>query len=381
MAFGFVEVPAPRLGPRRVLVAACERRVVDAAVRALEGLRQRPQSLTVACHELPALLTRPVRARRAVWAHRHGATTSLLFLGRGQIRLSRSVQLRDAGELLAEVTATLPLLKWRDVEALWVSGDDTDSMLASEALAGAQYPVSEPPVLPLAESFMRELGAEERGGGLLALGLALGSRRPALDLLPVGLRPTSLSVGQLVTVAMLAVTTVLGLGLLVAQDYRSERYLEDVSGAIKALDPEVKTVERMAGELAQKRRVLAALEGAEQRTLRPLTFLRDLTDALPPDVWLSALTMDTKGVEITGQAGAASQLIPLLEGSAWLERAEFISPVTKTRDKEQFRIRAAWEPDAGRRAGEQRLPQPGSPPSAPRPAGAPARPVTTGPGG
>ena len=43
------------------------------------------------------------------------------------------------------------------------------------------------------------------------------------------------------------------------------------------------------------------------------------------------------------QADAASQLIPILEGSRWLERVEFTSPVTKLQGKEQFRIRAAWE--------------------------------------
>jgi Tfp pilus assembly protein PilN len=126
-------------------------------------------------------------------------------------------------------------------------------------------------------------------------------------------------------------------------------------------------VEGIAADLARKRRVLAALESAEQASLSPLPFLRDLTEALPPEAWISALNLNKRGVEITGQAAAASQLIPLLEGLPWLERVEFTSPVTKARDKEQFRIRAAWEADAARRAVDN---------GAARPAG-PARP---GPG-
>src|SRR3989441_9786014 len=55
------------------------------------------------------------------------------------------------------------------------------------------------------------------------------------------------------------------------------------------------------------------------------------------------LSFDTKGVELTGQAAQASALIPVLETSPLLERVEFASPVTRGRDKEQFRIRAAWE--------------------------------------
>jgi Tfp pilus assembly protein PilN len=71
--------------------------------------------------------------------------------------------------------------------------------------------------------------------------------------------------------------------------------------------------------------------------------LRELTETLPASAWLQALTMDRQGVELTGQADAASGLIPLLEASSRLERVEFTSPVTKTQSKEQFRVRAAWE--------------------------------------
>ena len=70
---------------------------------------------------------------------------------------------------------------------------------------------------------------------------------------------------------------------------------------------------------------------------------RQLTEIIPPDAWLTTLSLDAQGVEMTGQATAANQLIPLLEGSPILEKVEFASPVTKGRDKEQFRIKAAWE--------------------------------------
>jgi len=90
--------------------------------------------------------------------------------------------------------------------------------------------------------------------------------------------------------------------------------------------------------------VLAALRTAQDGRIQALPFMRDLTNLVPQDGWLQALSIDRQGVEITGQANAASQLIPLLEASPWLERVEFTSPVTKGQDKERFRIRAAWEP-------------------------------------
>jgi hypothetical protein len=85
------------------------------------------------------------------------------------------------------------------------------------------------------------------------------------------------------------------------------------------------------------------LDSLETGAIRPLPVLRELTDVVPNDAWLTMLSLDPKGVELTGQASAASSLIPLLENSPRFERVEFASPVTRGRDREQFRIRAAWE--------------------------------------
>jgi len=142
----------------------------------------------------------------------------------------------------------------------------------------------------------------------------------------------------------MAATTVLGLALVFAQAYQKERYLDRIAQEIRRIEPEVKTVERTLADVAQKKRVLAALRTMQDGRIQALPFMRDLTNLVPQDAWLQALSMDRQGVEITGQANAASQLIPLLEASPWLERVEFTSPVTKGQDKEQFRIRAAWEP-------------------------------------
>jgi Tfp pilus assembly protein PilN len=92
--------------------------------------------------------------------------------------------------------------------------------------------------------------------------------------------------------------------------------------------------------------MLGTVEKINASALQPLAVLRELTEILPSDAWVTYLAFDAKGVEITGQAGAASNLIPLLENSPRLERVEFASPVTRGRDREQFRIRAAWEAPA-----------------------------------
>jgi len=96
-------------------------------------------------------------------------------------------------------------------------------------------------------------------------------------------------------------------------------------------------------DLDRKRQLLTTVDKIGSSAIRPLPLLRELTDIIPADAWLTYVAFDAKGVELTGQAGAASTLIPLLENSPRLERVEFASPVTRGRDREQFRIRASWE--------------------------------------
>ncbi len=129
--------------------------------------------------------------------------------------------------------------------------------------------------------------------------------------------------------------------------YRETRRLATINTRIAALDRDVKAVEIVLQELERKRRLLKTIRSIESTSMRPLPVLRELTEILPTDAWLTTVSLDAKGIELTGQAGAASALIPLLENSPQFERVEFSSPVTRGRDKEQFRIRAAWEAPPG----------------------------------
>ncbi len=360
MRFDFTRLPGPTKQVTRVLVAACERRTVEGTLRLLEESRLKPAALTVACHDLPGLVGRRSKAGRVMWAHRTKSGTDLVCLGQGQLHLSRAVLAADDDALAAEVDSTLSLLGWANCDAIWVSGDDADDYLASPALAGLTGSVSAPPWNTAAGSLLAGLPAEDPGRATLALAVALGARRPALNLLSVELRPRTFTLGQVVTAGTVAVTALLGLGLVLGQAYQQQRYAAKLNQAIHQLDPEVKAVERLAAELAQKKRLLETVQSIEKSDPRPLPIMRELTERLPPDAWLRTLTMDKQGLEITGQAAAANQLIPLLENSSSLTRVEFTAPVTKAGDKEQFRIKAAWK---------------GAPPPEPPPGSAPPKPA------
>ena len=379
--FDFVELPAEPPAERgtaagqRVLITAADRRVVDAALRLAEEARLRPLSLTVAAHNLP-VLARFRRGKRVAWVHRVGDATDLLFLYGETLVLSRSLPGADETMIAEEIQRSFAGIRWRGCDAVWVSGDfDAPGAPTSSALTALNVPVHEPPWTPVARQRLKALAPEQRGALQLAVAVVSGRGARPLELLPAALRPRRLTRPQAMTVGIAAATVLLGIVALLAPGWREQRHLSRINTEIARLEPNVKEADRLLRELERKRKLLTTADTVESASIRPLPVLRDLTELLPNDAWLTTVSLDPKGIELTGAASAASTLIPLLENSPRLERVEFSSPVTRGRDnKEQFRIRAAWEPGGAAAT-------PGSGAAAPAPvAGAPAVPPPPGGG-
>jgi Tfp pilus assembly protein PilN len=368
----FVPGPTDEEG-RRVLLLAAERRVVDRALQVIAEARIRPASVTVASHELPSLLSRRPRRERAIWVHRVGRSVELLVLRGNTLAMSRSVADSDPSELASEIRRTLALFRWPDCDALWVSGDDATHYLESMPLAEIGELVGPPPI---SSRTRRALEASD-GAAWLAIAVAMAPRPPSLNLLPVALRPRRLSRGQVLQIALVIITLGLGFVSLFAHGLRNTRHLSRLDADIRQLSGDVAAVERLRREVERGRRLLETVQATDAASLRPLPILGELTELLPSDVWLMTLSLDQKGVEMTGQAAVASSLIPLVENSPRFERAEFASPVTRGREKEQFRIKAAWEA-AGASGSDGTTPTPGKPaprtPSLGRPVVPPAAP-------
>src|SRR5439155_22780886 len=117
---------------------------------------------------------------------------------------------------------------------------------------GLGFAVSGPPYAPDNRASIDRVPETERGTALLALAAALGSSHPRINLLPRALRPRRASRGQLVTAVMVGLTLLLGMGLLGAQVYQRNRYVQSLSQEIRRLDPEVKAVERLGAEVDRK---------------------------------------------------------------------------------------------------------------------------------
>jgi Tfp pilus assembly protein PilN len=356
-AFDFVPLPtepAPEGAPpegERVLIAAADRRIVDSALRLADEAKLRPVSITVAAHDLMTLVETD-RHQRVAWLHRTGDSIDLLLLQGSSLVWSRSFAAGDDAALVAETRRSFAGARWSACDAVWVSGDDA----AAGSLVDLGVPISEPPWTEPARRRLAEV-AEPRGVAELAVGTASRRGIRPLDLMPPALKPRRLTRQEMFTGGLLAATMLLALMALLLPGLREGRRLARINAEIARIDPEVRTVERAARELERKRQLVVTLERIGSSSLHPLPLLRELTDVIPGDAWVTYLAFDAKGIELTGQAGAASTLIPLLENSSTFERVEFASPVTRGRDREQFRIRAAWETAAA-----------SAPPTAPAPA-------------
>ena len=321
----------------RVLIAAADRRLIDAALRLAEEAKLRPVSITIAAHDLLALVDVD-RSHRIVWLHRNGDTAELILLHDAMVVFSRSFAAADDATLLAETRRSLAGARWRACDAIWVSGDGA----AAAPFLDLGVPISDPPWTARAERRLAQL-TEPRGALELAVATASNRSIRSLDLIPAAIKPRRFTRQEMMTGAALAATVLLALAALLVPGIVESRRLARLNGEIARIDPDVRAVEKVARELDHKRQLVATVEKINASSLQPLAVLRELTEILPSDAWVTYLAFDSKGVELTGQAGAASNLIPLLENSPRLERVEFASPVTRGRDREQFRIRAAWE--------------------------------------
>jgi general secretion pathway protein L len=327
--------------PVRVLLVAAERRVFDQAADLARALRAPLRLLDVTVHGLARASpdAEPREGSLVGWLGPEEAELAVVRAGR--LWASRAAPLPadgpERGEVLArELRRTLAGLP----------ADERDAV-TSVALGGERIPAVAAADLPPCEELPSPRGLPEvapRFRPALVLAARRGVDRGAGgNLVPAALRPSPFRWAAATTAGLLLLAVALGAAIPAAVAIRDERALAALDREVAQLAPDIRRVERLAAEVEQARRELQTLRGFELGAVHPLPVLRELTELLPADVWLTALTVDRTGVELAGFAGSASPLIALLEASPRFDRVEFTSPVTKGRDREQFRLRAAWE--------------------------------------
>src|SRR5262249_38835797 len=344
--FDFEVLPSEAGRPLRVLLVAVERRSAERIRQLVRDIGLAPRWMGVAIHSLARLVTGdPARGRIVVWLE--GTDAELAVVLRGRIVASRQFPVPADADArgqrleaeLARTLAALPEGDRREVVEVIVGGpppppSGVGGLRARVATAPPGHSGTPAPAAPPTLA-----GALER----------TSQRAPVANLLPDELRPRPSPWPLAATAALALLALAIGAAIPAVAFVKERRALAVLEARIARLAPEVQRAERAAAHVERARRELAPLRSFEGQGLHPLPLLRELTDTLPADAWLTNLSVDRSGLELGGFANAASQLIPLLEASPTLERVEFTSPVTKGRDREQFRLHANWERPTGGR--------------------------------
>ena len=344
-----VLVASPRQ-PVRVLLEAAERRLYERIRQILRDAGLVPRLMDVDIHALAHLAAGRRPAPGLLVVRIGAAEAELAATVGGRIVASRTAPLpvAPAGPsergrpLAAELARTLDGLPPGDREAIaaitLVGAEDVAVDWQGPPLRIEPFPLSGLPTVEHA--------------ALPALAVALARPRRGLfpaNLVPPEARPRPFPWPVAATAALALLTLLLAAArpaVVVMQDRQTLRHLDQT---LARLAPEVRRVSELQAQVERARQEVEMLRGFGAQSVHVLPVLRELTELLPADVWLTSFSADKNGVELAGFAGSASQLIPLLEGSPTLERAEFTSPVTKGRDREQFRLKAGWErPAKGR---------------------------------
>ena len=353
--FDWIELPSGPEEPHRVLVAAAERRAVERPLGAA-GRREAPPGRPDRGLPRADRAAAPrAPARRAVWAHRHGGATDLLFLDGRTPAHEPQVRGRDPKGSRGRSERSLPLVRWTGCDAVWISGDDADGLARDPrpaAALGASRSPRRPtrrPALPLVAA----LPAKDAGAALLALGGRCGPARPRP-------RPPARGGAALDALARAArhrrrwsrVTALLGLSLALTHAIKTERYLARLTQEIRRLDPEAKAVEGLAAELARKKRLLAALRSARGRPHPGAAGPARADGDAARERLAAGAHHGSPGRRAHGPGRRGERPHPaarsLAAGSSGWSSP---SPVTKTQNKEQFRLRAGWEPRPARGPG------------------------------
>jgi Tfp pilus assembly protein PilN len=235
-------------------------------------------------------------------------------------------------------------------QSLFAYGEGANDSLINELKEGLSSDITAPPSLKRVRTAN---GLHRIPEVYPSIGLALrgiSKTRWNVNLLPLNLRKKVSRAGLYVAVFLSVASLVLA-GALVVRPFLQEREeLKQVEAELKELKPKVDAIEAVQKRKDQTGKEVQEFEGLISEGASRLQVLRELSEVLPPTVWVWNLKLKSRDVELNGFANSASDLIAILDKSRYFEKVEFTSPVTKERrlfgeqvEKERFKISAKIE--------------------------------------
>ena len=178
-------------------------------------------------------------------------------------------------------------------------------------------------------------------------GLGLGTY--TTNLLPHKVEFRINRIAPLTSKIFLALIFIMVIGIVVTDAVKQKNHLALMEKAFAENEPKVMALEKKIEAIDRLEKRTAFLKEIKDNEFL-LEILAELTRVIPEDSWVS--NFNFKGLElkdsrkpggeiiINGFAESSSSLISLLEDSPVFEKVEFVGPIKKTKDKEQFKLSA-----------------------------------------
>jgi Tfp pilus assembly protein PilN len=302
----------------------------------------RRAGLTPAVIDLsPFPLLAHLQRRDALLLSLGGKTADLFSISGGNLDRWRPIILEGEGDRLAPVRAAIPHPEGEAPIPLLVQGAIGDEELAALAET-TERPVERVALFP---GLLPADGDPSLG---MACALALeGLRRRPAGLIFTGdpsQRATAWAKWRKPAIAASIILGVGGATLGTAVIVRDHMTLKSLQEEISRLEPEGRQAEAVRSRRDLVKRTVDLVAGFQRNEVLKIELLRELSQVIPDEAWLTGLAYRQGQVELSGLARSASALVPVLEGSAVLKGVSLEGAVTREGAQERFTLRATVRP-------------------------------------
>lgn len=246
--------------------------------------------------------------------------------------------LRLPAAMLLEREVVLPIAAEREVVRVLAYEMDRFTPFAAEDVYWSHLPVRQDRAQ--ARLWVRLSLVPKAGLAAVVAALRGAGRAPTALLVPAGdgaMRRIPLAAedpaarrsarrATLTAASACAVLAVVAAGLPIFQQWRA---LAAIEARMERLGPAIAEAAALRRQIARGASSADTLAVEAARRGSALATLATLTDLLPDDTSLTALTLRQGQVTLTGQAANAAALIPRLSADAGLRDVAFLSPVTR----------------------------------------------------
>ncbi|HXJ37078.1 MAG TPA: PilN domain-containing protein [Candidatus Eisenbacteria bacterium] len=174
-----------------------------------------------------------------------------------------------------------------------------------------------------------------------AVGAALAAVREGLlrvNLLPVENREAFDEGPSVATWALLAASVLLLVVWGVSAIVKDVMLRGQLQARLEEIAPDVREVRTVQNEIDELQKQVEILATGQDG--RVTTLLKELTELIPTDAYLTSFNLRGNRLTLDGQARSASDLITAMEKSKRFKSVSFSSPTTRQGDKERFSIAA-----------------------------------------